>query len=736
MKLNIKKFEASLKNKYINIKRILNTKFLSTLIKKKSNSSSLHRRKNTNGKILLKTLSNFSLRKQLMAIFFLISIIPVIILGLVTFKNASEQVSKSQQAMLNAYTEGIRNNIDTTLDGADNILRSLSSQADLLVLLEHANSQGAITEVIRLNNILLSLKNAVKSSEDLFETVFITDNKGNIIADGSAYKDTYMRKNVANTDYFSRLNKETKFYVGEPFRSEITGHYVIPVARSVNTIVGQIGTMVIMFKMEKFTDFLEGLDIGETGHSFIISSQGTIIFHKNKDLVASQMANPRILDEISRLLDSENEDKGNGLVTYKENNEIEVGVFKQLDTANWIIASSINGAELYGGISVIRNTILIIISVLSIVVLAISIVFSRNISKPVSGLVNIMQRVAQGDLNQRAEYSNCHEISVLSSNFNDMLNNLQSLIKKIKNTSSEVQLSANQLIEISSCVFDSTKEMSTVIEEISAGAMEQVKDIEIGYEKTNILASKIDSVSAYSNMILDSSKKTDLIVESGLLQIETLSNISQESSNISRNVYKEALELKSEINKIGKLLETINQISRQTNLLALNAAIEAARAGDAGRGFSVVADEIRKLAEEVAKETADIRKIIDNVNIKTSIVQEAAFNNEKSVDKQSKVVFDTKDAFNSIYSTAEMMTENIRNSIAAMRNMEESKDDITQAIQGITKVAHSTAEATKNVNSTAQQQFSTIEEMNNFSIKLQMLSVELGESVKSFIIEG
>ncbi len=674
--------------------------------------------------------SDMSLKNQLIMVFILISIVPILLMGTIIYNRVHNQISNTQNNMLSAYSKGAKSSIDLTVSSANNILKSLSSQSDLAVLLEDLNNDGILETPIRLNNVLLSLKNAVKSSEKLYETIFVSDLKGNVIADGSAYKEQYMRMNISGTDYYKKLKGGEKFVVGNPDISKATGHHIIPVALSIDNLAGSVGVMVIMFDLEKFTQPVKEIRIGESGYVYIVNEHGTTIYHKDKEKLLKPVENELISKEVENLKNNKAFKSNSG--EYVFNNNKKIALYEKASNMDWIVVAVMDKKEYMRSITAIRSFIMLITIGLVAICLAVSYRYSQNLTTPISRLAGLMEKVAKGELDVKAELHTSREIGILNDSFNTMLSDLKMLISNITAASGEVTSAAQQLTGISANAYGYTEQVSNVIGEISAGALEQEQHIENGVSKINTLASAIETVNEYTHSIIHASKNTSAIAKGGMKQVALLNDGSDKSYAISAKVRMEVTGLNSEIEKIGFILNTINGISKQTNLLALNAAIESARAGDAGRGFGVVAGEIRKLAEQVSDQTAFIQRIINETRLKAELVHQVVEENDRLAKEQKQMVLDTQKAFETIYGTIEDMNNRVLNITNAIEKMNTQKQEIITSVSGISEIAENAARTSETALDASRLQFEAILQMKQQANSLGMLAENLKHCLTAF----
>lgn len=674
--------------------------------------------------------SNMSLKNQLIMVFVTVSIIPIIFMGAIIYNRVHNEINSAQNNMLYAYSEGAKNTVDLTISSANNVLKSLSSQSDLSVLLEDVNYDGIFETPIRLNNVLLSLKNAVKSSDKLYETIFVSDKKGNIIADGSAYKEQYMRLNISDTEYFQEIKAGEKFVIGNPTISKATGHYTIPVALSIDNLAGSVGVMVIMFDLEKFTQPISKMEVGQSGYVYIVNEHGNYIYNKEKQKLMQPVDNEVIKKEVDNL--RINNMLANNLGEYQYGKSKIVAFYDKSSNMDWIVVAVMDKKEYQNSINQIRSTIMIVTMILALICLVVSYKYSKKLAIPIRKLADLMEDVAKGKMDVKAELHTSHEIGILNDSFNTMLSDLKMLITNISTASNEVTSASEQLTDISQNAFDYTTQVSSIIDQISEGTSQQENHIETGVLKINALANTIESVNDSAHNINDASKHTSEIAKRGLEQLGLLNNTSDKSYAISIKVRDEVENLNQEISKIGKILNTISGVSRQTNLLALNASIESARAGDAGKGFGVVASEIRKLAEQVSNQTGYIQQIINELHKKAEHVHQVVEQNDRLAKEQKSAVQDTEKAFRIIYDTVTDMNARILDITTSIEKANEQKHELITSVSGISEIADSTARTSETALEASNNQFEALQLLKNQAESLDILSNKLKGCLATF----
>lgn len=404
--------------------------------------------------------------------------------------------------------------------------------------------------------------------------------------------------------------------------------------------------------------------------------------------------------------------------------------------------------------------------------LGLALYISRKISQPANLIAQTALRVADGDLSvQELQVNSKDEIRDIAAAFNKMVANLRSMTAEINEASQSVATTSKELSANADLASNATQHAANAIEQISLGSdqqstnvMETVHVVEQVSRAIEQIASgaqvQSTSISTTINMMNDMVKDIEVMSD----EARTVQQVSQQNGAIAANggelvkntvsgmlkvkeaVFKTAQkirELGDHSQKIGEIIQVIDEIAEQTNLLALNAAIEAARAGEQGKGFAVVADEVRKLAEKSGSATKEIAKIITDIQQETKIaVESMAIGTrevEKGVDLASEAGKYLADIATGVHTTGEnvhKITELINGVLNSSRKVSEAVNQVVAISLENTEATREISTATLQVNS-SMQNISSISQQNALSSKKVAYSTEeLAESVAGISASG
>lgn len=384
--------------------------------------------------------------------------------------------------------------------------------------------------------------------------------------------------------------------------------------------------------------------------------------------------------------------------------QIVVNLRKLRDTINSDAQKTVSEARAQENFTRILVTIIIVVALLLIV--AAAILLTRSITGPLRQVVNTAQGIAGGDLTYRIDVHGDDEMTQLSQAMLQMQSELRNTIAHITQSSSELA--------------SASEELSAVAEDSTSHLMRQNDEVQQAASAVTEMSAAIDEVARNAGATAEASNESARFAHEGRDRVRdtvsSLRGMTTEFTHTSATIEG----LADQSRDIGKVLDVIRAIADQTNLLALNAAIEAARAGEAGRGFAVVADEVRALAHRTQVSTQEIEQMIDKVQSGTNVAVVSMRDSVEQANKTLEIAEIAGNSLDAIYERAGQISE--RNLVIASAAEEQAA------------VAREVDRNIVNISDLSMQTAAGAKQSAGASHELSRLAVELNNSVTRFKI--
>jgi methyl-accepting chemotaxis protein len=462
---------------------------------------------------------------------------------------------------------------------------------------------------------------------------------------------------------------------------------------------------------------------GMKGYAYIVDETGKLLVHPNSE--GQSLANESFMQTILR--------EKTGYVEYMWKDGLKVVSFRELPNG-WILAIGSYYDDIMKPAYDIRKQVIVFVIAAMLLALIVGMIWSYRLTGTIQQMMKVMNRVKEGDLSVSIAVNRKDEIGQLGQMFNNMIDHLREMIDSLNRTSQQLAISSEQLSIASTESTKASEQIAVSTEDIAHGSEDQVNEV-------NRMMKLVDQVDREAKQIFNRAQavgeqedRAQREAVQGKKAVEEVVQQMREMVQKVENTARSVQQLSNQSQEIGKIVTFIEQISEQTNLLALNAAIEAARAGEHGRSFAVVAEEVRKLAEQTGKATKEISEFIDRLCKDMFKVGEQMTQSAAVVKRGEEVGEKAQRAFSEIVASVSEVHHQMHGVVQGTEEIARHMEDLVKQSQLVSQAAERVVGDTEEVAAACEEQTSMMQQIHSAAQNLANLAKELERQTKRFTI--
>ncbi len=479
------------------------------------------------------------------------------------------------------------------------------------------------------------------------------------------------------------------------------------------------------------------LNLGESGYFFIINSQGDIISHPflEDNIYELKAKDGRwIVQDIVELAK-----KGGGILNYAL--EGDVSVIRDSKTVysmyfphwDWVVCAVIYDIDFYQGANMILLSNMISVGIMLVISLALAMLISNRITGPIKKISETLREVSQGNLTQsKIEVKTRDETRLLADSVNRLLDSFNDIVKTMTISSGGLHQFAMNLTQSSGVVSEATVEVAKAIAHMASLTEDQYRETLDTVQRITQLGEDIEYTAQEGMRIEEAAQRSLEWKEEGAASVHHLKEANEENQTNSSEIETIIHKINDASQDIGMITEIITRVAKQTNLLALNASIEASRAGEHGSGFSVVAEEIRKLASETGAATENIRERIEQMQMQSEEAVRFISINRAGVERINSSVLRTEDVIGRIEEGLMLQIQGIQEIARRNKEINAKKDEIQGMLQNVAASAEENSASAQEISASAEEQSVTLIEITDSITQLYDMVQGLNELIKKF----
>ncbi|NPV27382.1 MAG: methyl-accepting chemotaxis protein [Firmicutes bacterium] len=671
---------------------------------------------------------NGSLQMRMTALFGLIVLIGCAVLGVLSYNQAKSALEDEAVTALQKLAKQAAETVETRLQARLYVVEALANTS--VIRGKSGDREATLEEKLQ------TLSDELKRAESFgFKRLGLADKNGEIIYhDGS-------KANIADRDYF-KAALGGKSFISSTIVSKIDGSVVFifssPVRHhATNEITGVLTGTVDGTRLGQL---VASITYGRTGYAFVVDGTGKMIAHKDNELVKSQenyieksKTDPSFSSIGAVIAKMAKGEEGVASYTY-QGLDMVIG-YAPIKSTGWSVGVNVPRAEVLERVAGLKQSALLVSLVIIFAALALTFVIARTITIPITQAVGHLSLIASGDFTQSVSEHFLHrrdEVGKLVQAIGQLQASLKPLLAGLKGEAKTLAGNSETLSAASEEIASSSNEVARAIQQVAAGAAEQAGHLQEILGLIGNITSSLEKVYIELGRVKDNSVETSRLADVGKKELDILVASIKEVREAFQVVAEKLIGLRGSVNQVGEILEVINGIADQTNLLALNAAIEAARAGEAGRGFAVVADEVRKLAEQSRASSDKIRTLLGTIAADTNEVVATSEEVKRQVVAQLENVENTVKSFDDILESVAAIAPMLEATYGEMDSTVKNKDIVLDRVQNVSAVSEETSASAQEISASAEELSATTEEIAANAQEILMVAKKLEEQTERF----
>ncbi len=667
-----------------------------------------------------------SVRTRLFISFLMVSIIPIIIVGSVSYyisyttltnevSNLSVQLLGQSGEKIDALMKEVEK-VCSVVESNNNIQNQLRKTEE-----EAVKDYGAETAI---QNEL----SAIQSGYGEIVSICIVGQNG------VKYKSSFMSMKDGDLRQLEQYKKVTEANGKPVWFSTSKNSFMVQMASEENVFTlgkaltdkfsgSYAGAVFIDIKEQHLADMIKAIKLGKSGRFFILDPANRVVTSSDGSNVGEDLSSKDYIKEIAAA--------GQALTTNVEGKKSLAAVYSSQYTG-WRLIGAMPLGEIAEKSRNIGTATLMVGLVFILLSLVIVMRISNYIGKSIDRLRTLMGEAQKGDMTVRDNNKGRDEFQKLGSSFNLMIENLGKVLAETSRTTAQVLESGKLISEIAVTTIESNEKISATCQEMEQGISQQAVDATTCLEITEqfvdgvgeVIGHTKDSVSLAENIRLSSISSKEVLGQ--------FNEFNENSRQLNQTVVNKVQRFKEMMSDINKITNVITGIASQTNLLSLNASIEAARAGEAGKGFTVVADEIRKLSEQSFSSTKYIYDIVDSLTSETSELIASVAQAGTLAQEQTQKVAEVDSTFSQLITKLDSFMEKQGTVNQVLADLIGQKQQLFASIENIEAVSQQSDSSMQEVTQLASECKDTSKGLFEISERFNVLVMDLESLVSKF----
>lgn len=528
--------------------------------------------------------------------------------------------------------------------------------------------------------------------------------------------------------YQNAMEKKGRLIWTDPYTHELSNKKVVTAAKIVTTLNQSLGVIGVDYKLDKLDQMIKRISFGKTGYAFLVNEQGEILAHPNTSRIGQSIIEEGLFQKLGPLKEHEH------TFTYTQNGEAKLVSVIQNPKTGWLLIGTMDLQEFRDKAQEGIVPLLLTLAILMVLATAISVFLVAKIVQPIRLLSQSMKEFERGDLTVAPTFNSRDEVGKLAYRFSLMTSRIRDVMKEVSQSVHQVGIASKAINTHAEINTKSAQEITRTVEKIAVAAVTESEFIEETAKATHEISKRMELMEQNSYRLREQSNVMLTVSQTGVQHVLYLQEQFLRTEEMSTKMVDTIGLMNQQSQDIVKVISTITEIAKKIKLLSLNASIEATRAGEHGRGFVVVANEVRQLSLQTEDALKDITELIMKNQDLTQNTVRLIHETHTVNTEQGAAVAKTEESFRSLEEQIEGNAQLIEFVAAEIQQLVKYKDMIEQTMQDITAMTQKVSSRTSRINASMQEQSASVEELYLLAGQMESNAQHLQKQINYFTI--